>query len=236
MGLLERVSTLVRANLNALLERAEDPEKVVKQLLIDMNNQLIQVRTQVATGIADERKLRRLWDQNESRAEEWRQRAQKAVGAGNDDLAKQCLSRVMTYSELADGFHKQYDMQAQQAQALKDALQQLTAKVQSLEARKDLLIARSRQAKASAGLQKALAQASDLSGASRFQQLEERVAEQEARAEALIELDSDTLEAKMQQIEQEEELDRQLQNLKAAMQVEGGAAVAPQLGAGAGGQ
>src|SRR5437867_2611624 len=79
MGLLDRVSVLVRANLNDLLERAEDPEKVVKQLILDMNNQLIQVRTQVAAAIADERKLQRLREQNDARANDWQQRAEKAV-------------------------------------------------------------------------------------------------------------------------------------------------------------
>ncbi|HEY3117664.1 MAG TPA: PspA/IM30 family protein, partial [Chloroflexota bacterium] len=141
MGLLDRVSILVRANLNDLIERAEDPEKVVKQLILDMNNQLIQVRTHVATAIADERKLQRLWEQNETRANDWQLRAEKAVTAGNDDLAKQCLSRALTYREIADGFRHQHKTQEGQAEKLREAFHQLEAKIQAAEARKDLLIA-----------------------------------------------------------------------------------------------
>ena len=215
MGLLERVSTLVRANLNDLLERAEDPEKVVKQLIIDMNNQCIQVRTQVATAIADERKLQRLWEQNDLRANEWQGRAEKAVRSGNDDAAKQCLGRAITYRELADGFHRQQAAQMEQAEALTEAFHQLEAKMQAAEARKDLLIARSRQARARARLQEATTRANGVSALSEFHRLEERVQEQEARAEALVELDADTLEAKLQQMEQEEELETRLLELKA---------------------
>lgn len=214
MGLLDRVSVLVRANLNDLIDRAEDPEKVVKQLILDMNNQLIQVRTQVATAIADERKLQRLWEQNDARANEWQQRAEKAVGAGNDELAKQCLTRVMTYREIADGFYQELQVHSGQAEKLRAAFHQLEAKIQAADARKDLLIARSRAAKAQEQIQKAAARTTGVSALSDFARLENRVMEAEARAEALIELDSDSVEAKIQQLEQEEAVDRQLAELK----------------------
>src|SRR5207237_8467075 len=93
VGLLDRVSTLVRANLNDLLDRAEDPEKVIKQLLIDMNNQLIQVKTQVAASIADEKRLYQRYQENKEKADEWERKAGLAVDKGNDELAKEALSR-----------------------------------------------------------------------------------------------------------------------------------------------
>src|SRR5688500_15799500 len=142
MNLLDRVSILIRANLNDLVDRAEDPEKVINQLLIDMNNQLIQIKTQVAAAIAGARRLEKLWRDNEAKAADGQRRARRAVEAGDDDLARQALARHNTYSELADGFRVQHEQQSAQTHALKDALTQLEAKVQAAEARRDLLVAR----------------------------------------------------------------------------------------------
>src|SRR6188508_87847 len=131
MQLLDRVSVLLRANINDMLDRAEDPEKMIKQLLIEMNSQLIQVKTQVAAAIAGERRLEKLWQDNDARAKDWRRRAELAVQSNDDDLARQALARHNSYTELAQGFRTQYDEQAAQRQALRDALQQLEAKVAS---------------------------------------------------------------------------------------------------------
>lgn len=215
MTLLERVSTLVRANLNDLLDRAEDPEKLIKQLLIDMNSHLIQVKAQVAVSMADEKKLQRLTQENDAKAKEWRRRAELAVQAGDDDLAKQALARHNSYGELAAGFRKQHESQATQVGQLREALEQLQAKIDQADARKELLIARSRQAKARAGLQRTLAGAKDVSALSAFERLEGKVEEQELRAEAIVELDKDTLETRFQEMEQQENLERQLEELKA---------------------
>ena len=92
-GLLDRVSTLVRANLNDLIDRAENPEKVIRQAIIDMNNQLIQVKTQVAASIADEQKLYQRWQENQSLAKEWQRKAELAVSKSADDLAREALQR-----------------------------------------------------------------------------------------------------------------------------------------------
>lgn len=215
MALLDRVATLVRANINDLIERAEDPEKVVKQLLLDMNNQHIQVRAQVATAMADERRLQRLAGQNEARAQEWDDRARKAVASGKDDVARECLSRAMTYEEIAAAFRKQHETQATQVRHLREAFQQLDAKVESLQARKDLLIARSRQARALASLQQTASRTNDVSALVKFRRIEERVEEEEAKAEALVDLDRETLAAQLQQGEEEEELQRRLELIKA---------------------
>src|SRR5437016_6579891 len=104
MGLLDRVSTLIRANINDLISRAEDPEKVIRQLLLDMNNQLIQVKTQVAAAIADERLLEKRYQDNQAKAEEWQRKAELAVEQGKDDMAKDALLRRRTFQETADGF------------------------------------------------------------------------------------------------------------------------------------
>src|SRR5438067_13410513 len=93
MGLLDRVSTLVRANLNSLVDRAEDPEKIIQQLLIDMNNQLLQVKTQVAASIADEKRLYQRYQENKEKADEWERKAELAVDKGEGELAKEALAR-----------------------------------------------------------------------------------------------------------------------------------------------
>src|SRR5215216_4317623 len=147
MRLLDRVSTLMRANLNDLLDRAEDPEKVIRQLLIDMNNQLLQVKTQVAASIADEKRLYQRYQENEQKATEWERKAELAVDKGNDELAKEALSRRNSFRESSQGFFQQWQEQSAQVAQLKDALHQLERKIQEAEAKKDLLIARSRRAK-----------------------------------------------------------------------------------------
>src|ERR1051325_1216255 len=112
MGLLDRVSTLIRANINDLISRAEDPEKVIRQLLLDMNNQLIQVKTQVAAAIADERLLQKRYEDNQKKADEWQRKAELAVDQDKDDLAKEALARKRTFQETADGFKQQWTEQA----------------------------------------------------------------------------------------------------------------------------
>jgi phage shock protein A len=215
MGLIDRVSTLVRANLNDLLDRAEDPEKLIRQLLIDMNNQLRQMKEQVAVSIADERRLHQRYQESEATAKEWERKAELAVDKGEDELAKEALARRNSYSESAQGFNEQWQEQSTQVKELKDALQQLESKIQEAEAKKDLLIARSRRAKAETQIRETLAGIGKSSAAADFERMEEKVAVQEARAEAAAELDSDTLEQKFAVLEQETSLDEDLAALKA---------------------
>ena len=122
MALLERVSTLVRANLNDLIDRAEHPEKMIKQVMLDMENQLMQVKTQVAIAIADEHLLRKKQKENEEKAAEWTRKAELAVDKKQDDLARVALERSLTCSQLAAGFAQQVADQKMQVETLKSAL------------------------------------------------------------------------------------------------------------------
>ncbi len=231
MGILDRVSTLVRANINDLIDRAEDPEKVVNQLLIDMNNQLLQVKTQVAASIADEKQLQQRWQENQQRADDWHRKAELAVTKGQDDLAREALSRHNSYQQTADGFKEQYQQQATQVEQLKEALHELEGKIQEAQTKKDLLIARSRRAKAETTIRSTLA-GMDSSGAlSSFQRMEDKVSQQEARAAALGELDTDTTEQRFKLLEQEDQVDQQLAALKAKQGL-ASPADAPALGSG----
>jgi phage shock protein A len=215
MGILDRVSTLMRANINDLIDRAEDPEKVVKQLIYDMNNQLLQVKTQVAASIADEKQLKQRWQDNEAKAQDWQRRAELAVEKGQDDLAREALGRRNTFQQTADGFKEQYEQQAQQVEVLKDALHQLEAKIQEATTKQDLLIARSRRAKAETQIRTTLSGMNQSSAMGQFARIEEKVAQQEARAAALGELDTDTMDKRFELLEQQSDIENQLAALKA---------------------
>jgi phage shock protein A len=217
VGVLDRVSTLIKANINDLISRAEDPEKVVRQLILDMNNQLIQVKTQVAAAIADERRLQKRYEDNQKKADEWQRKAEMAVERGQDELAKEALSRKINFQQVADGFKVQWTEQAAQVEQLKVALSQLEAKIQEANTKKDLLIARSRRAKAETNIRKTLAGVDAGGALSEFERMEEKVEEDEARAKAYAELDQDTLDEKFKLLEEEDELNRELAALKSKM-------------------
>jgi phage shock protein A len=217
MGILDRVGTILRANINDMIDRAEDPEKMVRQLLQDMENQLIQVKTQVAAAIADEQRLKERWQQNEQQAAEWQRKAELAVQKGQDDLAKEALSRRNTFQQTAAGFKEQYEDQARQVEQLKDALDKLESKIQEARTKKDLLIARHRRARAESQIHETMARVDTTGVMGSFERMEEKVRTQEARAKALGDLDRDSLDERFTQLEQEDALDDQLKELKAQL-------------------
>ncbi len=218
MGLLDRMSTLVRSNLNDLLDRAEDPEKMIKQLLVDMNNQRIQAKTQVAAAIAEERRVQQRAQEAQQQADEWQRRAELAIEKGDDELAKQALTRRNTYAQTAAGLQEQLQAYSAQVQALRDGMRQLDDKIGEAEAKKELLIARSRSAKAQETMHRTLSGIRGSGTMGEFDRLEERVQQQEARAAAYTDLSSDRLEDKFAALEQESDIDRQLRELKAKRQ------------------
>lgn len=214
MGLLDRVSMLVRSNLNDLLDRAEDPEKAIKQLLMDMQNQMIQVKTQVASAIADEKRLQARAEEAQRTADDWQRKAELALDKGDDDLAKQALQRRNTYATTASGLHEQWQAHSAQVQALKDGLRQLQTKMEEAEAKKELLIARHRSSKAQEQMHKTLSGIKGVGAMGEFDRLEAKVQQQEARAQAYTDLSVDSLDDKFAALEAESEVDRQLRELK----------------------
>src|SRR5436853_2873962 len=148
MALLERVSTLVRANLNDLIDKAEEPEKMIKQVILDMQNQLLQVKTQVAIAIADQHLLEKKNAENEEKVKEWMRKAELAVDKKQDDLARAALLRVESYREMTANFAQQVDDEKAQVENLKSALRKLEQKLAEANAKADLLIAQHRRARA----------------------------------------------------------------------------------------
>ena len=129
MGLLERVTTLIRANLNDMIDRAEDPEKMIKQVILDMENQYLQVKTQVAVSIADQHMLEKKLKENEVAGNDWMRKAELAVDKGEDDLARAALDRYQTSLRLTQSYREQVDDQKAQVETLKGALQKLEQKL-----------------------------------------------------------------------------------------------------------
>ncbi|MHB8618544.1 MAG: PspA/IM30 family protein [Chloroflexota bacterium] len=218
MSLLERVSSLVRANINDMLDKAEDPEKMIKQYLIDMHNQLIQVKTQVAAAMADEQKLYQRYMDAQNQATEWQQRAELAVQKNQDDLAKEALSRRNSFQETADGFKSQYDEQKKEVELLKDSLSKLEAKIQEADTKKDLLLARSHVADTQQLVQQTTSRVNNTSAFDGFDRMEDKVRQKEAMAQAGEELDRDPLEDRFAALEKKDDLDRQLNELKQKVQ------------------
>lgn len=218
MSLLERVSSLVRANLNDMLDKAEDPEKMVKQYLIDMHNQLIQVKTQVAAAMADEQKLYQRYQDAQLQSNDWQHKAELAVQKGEDELAKEALGRRNSFQETADGFKAQYDEQKREVELLKDSLRQLDAKIQEAETKKDLLIARSHVASTQQMVHDTQDRLNDRSAFEGFDWMEDKVRQKEAMAAASAELAKDPLEDKFAALEKNDDLDKQLAELKSKVQ------------------
>jgi phage shock protein A len=215
MALLERVSTLVRANLNDLIDKAEHPEKMIKQVILDMHNQLLQVKTQVAIAIADQHLLEKRRKENEDKVAEWMRKAELAVDKKQDDLARVALERVESYRELTDGFAQQITDQKAQVDNLKTALRQLEQKLTEAQAKADLLIAQHRRARAVGKASDAKMAAGNGSSAAAFDRMKVKVGYSEALSQAKSEIAADNMEERLAALEKEDRIEQLLVNLKA---------------------
>jgi phage shock protein A len=215
MALLERVSTLVRANLNDLIDKAEHPEKMIKQVILDMQNQLLQVKTQVAIAIADQHLLEKKQKENEEKVAEWMRKAELAVDKKQDDLARAALHRVESYHDLSDDFAQQVTDQKAQVENLKTALRQLEQKLTEAEAKADLLIAQHRRARAVGKASDAKMAMGAHSKAATFDRMKHKVAHTEAVSQAKSEIAADNVEERLAALEKEDRIEQLLVELKA---------------------
>jgi phage shock protein A len=214
MALLERVSTLIRANLNDMIDKAEDPEKVIKQVILDMQNQLLQVKTQVAIAIADQHLLEKKRKENEDAASEWRRKAELAVDKKQDDLARAALERSISSDELAKSFAQQVLDQKTEVDNLKNALNKLEAKLSEAQNKSDLLMAQHRRARALNKAHDASMAIGDGSKAAVYDRMKHRVAHDEAVAQAKGELNTDSIDDRFAAMEKEEAIDKLLADIK----------------------
>jgi phage shock protein A len=215
MALLERVSTLVRANLNDLIDKAEHPEKMIKQVILDMENQMLQVKTQVAIAIADQHLLEKKQKENDDKVNEWMRKAELAVGKSEDDLARVALQRVESYRELKESFGQQVTDQKAQVENLKIALRQLEGKLAEAQGKADLLIAQHRRARAVGKASDAKMAAGNGANSGTFDRMKRKVSHAEALSQAKSELAADDVEDRLAALEKEDRIEQLLAELKA---------------------
>jgi len=216
MSLMERVSTLIRANLNDLIDRAENPEKLIKQIILDMENQLLQVKTQVAIAIADQHLLEKKQKENEDKITEWNRKAELAVSKNQDDLARAAIERSLQYKQLTASFTQQVADQRLQVELLKAALNNLQQKLDEAVSKSEMLLAQHRRVRGLAKATDAHAKAGNGSNEVTFSRLERNVLRSHAVGQAKSELVAeDDLAERMARLEKEDEINRILGELKA---------------------
>ena len=214
MALLERVATLVRANLNDLIDKAEEPEKMIKQVILDMQNQLLQVKTQVAIAIADQHLLEKKHQESADKVAEWMRKAELAVDKKEDDLARASLLRAESYRELSENFTQQVADQKAQVENLKTALRQLEQKLAEAEAKADVLIAKQRRARAVGKASDARMASGGGSKAAAFDRMKRKVAHSEALSQAKSEIAADNIEDRLAALEKQDRIEQLLVELK----------------------
>jgi phage shock protein A len=212
MALLDRVATLVRANLNDLVDRAENPEKMLKQVILDMENQFIQVKTQVAIALADLNVLEKKKKENSEKHAEWMRKAELAVGKNDDALARAALERAVSFQQLAESFDQQIADQEVQVESLKSALKKLELKLSEARGKADLLIAQHRRSRA-------VNRASDAqvapTGENRtFERMRSKVVHEEALGRAKSDVLDDDIDGRLHALEQEDKINALLDEIK----------------------
>jgi phage shock protein A len=215
MNLLERVLTLLRANLNTMVEKADDPERVLRQLQLDMRNQLMQVKTQVATAIAEDRKLQSRVKEKKAEAEAWQRKAEQAVLHNNDTAARSALSHYNEVIRQVNRYKQQQQEQEQLVSTMRGVLRQLEEKISEVETTIELLAARKRNALLQQRVYDALNKSGGGKETEQANRAQDAVMETEARARAMADLHLRDLDVQLEQLSQEEMLEQQLNELKA---------------------
>ena len=234
MSIWQRISTLVKSNINALISNSEDPEKILNQLLIDMREQFIAAKKQVAIAIADEKRLHAKQKASVKAAAGWEKKAMLALSKGNEELAREALQRKQDADEEAAGWLKQWQAQKAATEKLRASLHQLNAKIGEAKRKKDLLIARAKRAEAQKTIQQTMGGLNDNSAFDAFSRMTEKVEQSEAEAEASEdlagELAGDDLEEQFAALEDTSDTDDALAALRAKMGLSSQVETPPALG------
>ena len=230
-GIMDRLSRLIRANVNDLIDNAEDPEKMIDQILRDMQESTSMARAQVAAMIAQEKELELDAAETKNLAEEWGRKAERAVTASKDDLAREALRRKRDNEENSAIYSEQLGVQSQAVAKLKDQLRQLEAKYQATLGARDTLIARQRRARAQRQVAEAIVVFTPLDPSSELDRMERKIRSEEAHAMAALEVGEDSFDAQFQALEGESDVEDELNALKKSL----GAGGTPSLTSGTSG-
>jgi phage shock protein A len=214
MGLLERVTTLIRANLNDLVDKAENPQVMLKQVITDMENQFMQVKTQVAVAIADQHLLHKRCQEHEEKTADWMRKAELAVDKGQDDLARVALHNAERCQKLTDNLKQQVADQRTQVENLKGAMHKLEQKLIEARSKRDVLIAQHRRSRALGKAVDAQVALNDAATGTTFDRMREKVDHAEAVSQAKAEMAGPDLEEKFDRLDRDDRIERMLAELK----------------------
>ena len=214
MSIFDRIRDLLSANVNSMLDSAEDPEKMAEEYLRQLNNELYEAKTNVASAMADATKLNTRETQYNVETEQWAAKAEAALRAGNEELAKAALARKVQASKLAAQYKEQSDAQDQQVEALQQALVQLETRIAETKSKKELIVAKKNRAQTQEAIQRAARGIGNANAMDKLDQLEERVDDRLAKADAMAKIEGDTLENKFRDLERDSEVDSELAELK----------------------
>lgn len=224
MGFFDRLRRLISSNANDLVRKAEDPEKLLNQLILDMNKQLTEAKRNVATAITEEKRLFRQVEEQKKSASEWERRAMVALKAEKEDLAREALSRKKREDDYATQLDSQYQKQHEAVEQLKASLRDLQDRIEEAQRKKNLLVARAKRAEAQKKIQEIITGLGDTSAFDAFDQMARRVEELETETDALAELDRSSsdrsLEETIDALEQPNN-DSMLEDLRRKMEIEG---------------
>ncbi len=221
MGIFGRFSTMLKSNINELISRAENPEKMLNQLILDMKSNLAKAKQEAAAAIADEKKLQADAESLKKQADDWERRAMLAVQEGRDDLAKQALVRYNEALQGAQQLHETWVKHKADTENLKIQLRQLHDKIEEAKRKKNILVARAKRAEAQQRIQETMSGMSDKSAFESFDRMAEKIENIERKALAASELqqefEGDDLQAQFKQLEYKGSADQQLLELKSKM-------------------
>ena len=217
MGLLDRLSRLIRANLNAFVSDAEDPIKILDQSVADMQEDLVKLRQAVAIAIASQKRLENQANQAKEQIQNWLSRAELALKKGEDDLAREALSRKKTFQETFESLTTQFQSQNGQVEKLKKSLLLLERKIAEARTKKDMLKARAQAAKAQQKIQSAVGDLGGKSAMAAFERMEDKVEALEASGQAALELAGEDLESKFAALEGGDDIEKELETLRSQL-------------------
>jgi len=217
MGILDRMSQVLRANINDLLNHAEDPEKMLNQILRDMEDRIREGQSQVAEQIAQQKLIQADLDEAKRDAAEWSKKAELAVGKARDDLAREALRRANDYTAQAEIYQKQLTVQDEAVKKLKADLETLRGKYEEARRNKDMLITRAKRATAQKQISTAAAQISSVDYSSELSRMERRIQEQEARVAAADEVKTSSIDEQFKKLGEDDAVEDQLAALKKKM-------------------
>ena len=219
MGLLDRLSRLIRANLNAFVNEVEDPITILDQSVADMQEDLVKLRQAVATAIASQKRLENQSNQAKEQIKNWFSRAELALRKGEDDLAREALSRKNTFQETFESLSAQFQAQNGQVEKLKKSLFLLERKIAEARTKKEMLKARAQAAKAQQQIQSAVGDLGSKSAMAAFERMEDKVEALEASGQAALELAGEDLESKFAELEGGDDIEKELESLRTQLKL-----------------